>query len=508
MAKPYAQASRARAGASRAPACAKPSANAASASLVPAQPLQGDAAPGRDRRPARAQGGGAVEVGQRLGVLLQLQPGQPAVDVRRHEVGVALQRGRVVQDRRGLVAGPVEDASPVEVAPGELGPEARALAEVARGLDELAPLQVADPPLDHRPVMSGVLLQGLVQLGDGRPEPLRPRPAGPSRRRSGSGPGRSSRGSRSARRRASSARAGSPSSAPVPRPVQPQGARGRQPGDRLGGVEQAQGVLGGVLRTRGQPDAGVGQEQQQLAAILGHATAILGPEPVPGRGARSQSPSPGSPKRASVRSQAAMPSRRWSRRSSRVLTRQRAFCMPASCSRIRSRARASASCDRAAASAEPTASRTIAGRPGDRRRRRQPRVPAGELPRLLHAAQLGGVLQRAILQQPPQVVGQVVGPLVPPGRVGGQALAGDALQPPGEVRPIAADRGLRLAPLHRHGLDLQGQRRVAAALLERAVAREHLGQDHPQRVDVRPGVHLADQRRRAADQARRCSGAM
>ena len=60
--------------------------------------------------------------------------------------------------------------------------------------------------------------------------------------------------------------------------------------------------------------------------------------------------------------------------------------------------------------------------------------------------------------------------------------------------------GTHLAPLHRHRLDLQGQRRVAAALLERAVAREHLGEHHPQRVDVRSPIDLADQRGRAADQ--------
>ena len=138
--------------------------------------------------------------------------------------------------------------------------------------------------------------------------------------------------------------------------------------------------------------------------------------------------------------------------------------------------------------------------PGDRARRGQPRVPPDELPRLLHAAQLGGVLERAVLQQPAQVVGQVVGLLVPPRRVGRQALAGDALQAPGDVRTLPAERGDRLAPLQGHGLDLQGERRVAPALLERAVAGEHLGQDHPQRIDVRSPIHLADQRGRAADQ--------
>ena len=127
-------------------------------------------------------------------------------------------------------------------------------------------------------------------------------------------------------------------------------------------------------------------------------------------------------------------------------------------------------------------------------------MPADELPRPLHAAQLGGVLQRPVVQEPAQVLGQVVGLLVSPRRVGRQALPGDALQAPGDVRPIAADRGVRLAPLDGHRLDLERQRRVAPALLERAVAGEHLGQDHAQRVDVRPLVHLADQRRRAADQ--------
>ncbi len=45
-----------------------------------------------------------------------------------------------------------------------------------------------------------------------------------------------------------------------------------------------------------------------------------------------------------------------------------------------------------------------------------------------------------------------------------------------------------------------GERGVAPALLERAAAGEHLGEDHPQRIDVRSPIHLADQGGRAADQ--------
>jgi len=103
------------------------------------------------------------------------------------------------------------------------------------------------------------------------------------------------------------------------------------------------------------------------------------------------------------------------------------------------------------------------------------------------------VRQRPVVEEAAQVFGQVLRALVAPRRVGHQALAGDALQAPGHVRPLLAQRGHGAAALHRHRLDQGRQRRVAGALVERALAGQHLEQHHAQRVDVGPPVHLAGQ---------------
>ncbi len=256
---------------------------------------------------------------------------------------------------------------------------------------------------------------------------------------------------------------------------------------------------GGFPRTGGLADAGVGQEQKQLAPIFRHPPPLLRAEPEPGgipfpirilrRAEQGESPLAGGDPLAQVvlHLQASVDEAERLQDARVVIVEQVARPSVGQLRAGRRQRRA----DRQQDQDRPDGH---SGRGG------QPRVPAGELPRLLHAAQLGGVLQWAVLQEPAQVVGQMVGLLVPPGRVRCQALAGDALQAPGEIRPIPTDRRDRLAPLHSHRLDLHGKSGVAPALVERAVAREHLGQHHSQRIDVRTAIHLADQCRRAADQ--------
>ena len=64
-----------------------------------AQPLEGDPAPGGNARVTRPQGPGPVKVSECRGVLFQLEPGQPAVDIGRNEVGIAIQSGGEIEDR-------------------------------------------------------------------------------------------------------------------------------------------------------------------------------------------------------------------------------------------------------------------------------------------------------------------------------------------------------------------------------------------------------------------------
>ena len=113
----------------------------------------------------------------------------------------------------------------------------------------------------------------------------------------------------------------------------------------------------------------------------------------------------------------------------------------------------------------------------DRPGRQQPRVPSEELADPVQPAQFRGILQRAVVQEAAEVLGQVVALLISARRVGIQALADDALQAPGDVPPDPPQRGGVLAPLDGHGLDLGGEGRIAPALLEEAFAGEHLGQD-------------------------------
>ena len=66
-------------------------------------------------------------------------------------------------------------------------------------------------------------------------------------------------------------------------------------------------------------------------------------------------------------------------------------------------------------------------------------------------------------------------------RIGCHALPRHALQAPGKIAPPRPQAGLHPAPFDRHRLDLERYRRVAGTLVKRALARQHLGQDHPQK---------------------------
>ncbi len=130
--------------------------------------------------------------------------------------------------------------------------------------------------------MAGIPPQRLVQLGDGGLEPVRP--SLPSDRRGEQVVISRGRGGRLLG--ASAGRVGSLRLAPqrvVASSVEPESAGGGQAGDRLGPIEQTQGLPGRIARPLGQADAGVGQEQEQLAPVLRQPPAILRGDPEPGR---------------------------------------------------------------------------------------------------------------------------------------------------------------------------------------------------------------------------------
>ncbi len=83
--------------------------------------------------------------------------------------------------------------------------------------------------------------------------------------------------------------------------------------------------------------------------------------------------------------------------------------------------------------------------------------------------------QPSVREQPSQVVGKMLGPLITLLRVGRQTLLSDALHTPGNIGALVLDRRSRLAPLDGHRLDLHWEYRIAPALLKRTAADEHLG---------------------------------
>src|SRR5208282_1478195 len=77
--------------------------------------------------------GGAVQIGQRRLVLPQLLPGQRPVPASEQEVRIALQRGAIIRNGLCPLTGAGKGTTPVEVAPGKLGPQTDGDAEVAGG---------------------------------------------------------------------------------------------------------------------------------------------------------------------------------------------------------------------------------------------------------------------------------------------------------------------------------------------------------------------------------------
>ena len=174
----------------------------------------------------------------------------------------------------------VEHVAPVEVPPGEVGPEAGAQAEVARGQRRRRP----SPGGRCRagPATSNAAGPAAAPVSSSSIAPVVARRATQSGVATWpAGSGRAPCGPGSARRAA--ARPPRPprlaEQGEVPAAIVPQGPRGRQAGDRLGPVQPRQGVPQGRSVAGGERDAGPGRQQQELAAVLGDAAALVGAEP-------------------------------------------------------------------------------------------------------------------------------------------------------------------------------------------------------------------------------------
>ena len=105
------------------------------------------------------------------------------------------------------------------------------------------------------------------------------------------------------------------------------------------------------------------------------------------------------------------------------------------------------------------------------------------------AERLGGVLERPVVEEAAEVLGQVAGPGVAAGGVGVDALADDRVEPPGDLRVEVAGR--RGPPCRRSSviiLDHLEQRPARRRLGERVLAGDHLEEDQAQGVQVGPLV--------------------
>src|SRR4051812_40466884 len=105
-------------------------------------------------------------------------------------------------------------------------------------------------------------------------------------------------------------------------------------------------------------------------------------------------------------------------------------------------------------------------------------------PHAFGVAQLRRMPQWQIAQERMQVLSEMGRALVALRRVRREALAHDALECPGRVGPMAAQRRRVLAALDGQCLELGRQQYVTAALVEGRAAGEHLEEDHAERVNV------------------------
>src|SRR5689334_2982418 len=99
---------------------------------------------------------GLIEVGQCGSELLLLEREQAAIEIGLHELRVAFQGGIEVGEGGDAVAGLAEHVAAIEVAPGEVGPESDAVAEIAERKREFARFLEADAALGQRPVVAGL----------------------------------------------------------------------------------------------------------------------------------------------------------------------------------------------------------------------------------------------------------------------------------------------------------------------------------------------------------------
>src|SRR5439155_25898471 len=96
----------------------------------------------------------------------------------------------------------------------------------------------------------------------------------------------------------------------------------------------------------------------------------------------------------------------------------------------------------------------------------EPRVAPCELGEALAETGLGGELERPVVEEAVEVLGQVAGAGVAPGRARIEALPQDGVEAPGRVRAGRAERG-GLLPLFAQESDRIQERHPRRRLLER-----------------------------------------
>ena len=129
---------------------------------------------------------------------------------------------------------------------------------------------------------------------------------------------------------------------------------------------------------------------------------------------------------------------------------------------------------------------------GDRGRRSEAWVPAAPLAESLRATQLGGVLQRTVVEEAAQVLGQFPRLGIPPAGVGVEAPAGDTFQAPGNLA-ARTQRRCRAAPLLTQRLHAFFQRREVDSEVDGVATGDHFVQHHPEGIDVCPLIDAAGQ---------------
>ena len=108
-------------------------------------------------------------------------------------------------------------------------------------------------------------------------------------------------------------------------------------------------------------------------------------------------------------------------------------------------------------------------------------------------AGLRAMFHRQVIEEPAQVFGQVTGRGESPVWVRVQALSDQRVETPGDLGTQSAQRGHWRAATIRHSeANRLSLRQTCGRLREGRAAGDHLEQDQPERIEIRPLVNVAD----------------